>query len=396
MKKILVLTSTFPFNNNHNVPDFVKIQIKGLKNQYPNLHFKILSPNISQNIEREETDSYELITFNYFWPKRYQTLNEIGILPSVKKNFLNVFKIPLLIISQLIKTVKICKNFKPDYIYVHWFTPQAIIAYFISLMLKIPFGFTSHSQDVVILTKFPIFGKILINKIVKRSHANSSVSTSTNLKLKSCVNKKNWIESKNMVLPMAVPNYKPKKKNRNNKIFEILFIGRLVEKKGVELLIRAFNQINDLNIGLTIAGEGPEDKYLKSISENNINFVGYVNGDKKDDLISNSDLIVIPSIISKDGDSEGLPVVILESLIRRKLVLASNKSNAGEIIINGINGFLFNSNNEDELVIKIKEISSLDSSKRALIEKNAYELGSNYQISKLGEKYYNHFFKDLN
>ncbi len=396
MKKILVLTSTFPFNNNHNVPDFVKTQIKGLKKQYPDLYFKILCPNVSQNIEKEKTDIYELITFDYFWPKRYQTLTEIGILPSVKKNFLNAWKIPLLVISQLIKTVNICKNFKPDYIYVHWFTPQAIIAYFASVLLKIPFGFTSHSQDVVVLTKIPIFGKILINKIVKRSHANSTVSTTTNLKLKSCVYKDNWVESKNMVLPMPIPDYIPKKKNRINEIFEILFIGRLVEKKWVELLIRAFNQIDNLNIALTIAGEGPKANYLKSISENNINFVGYVNGDEKDDLIANTDLIVVPSIISKDGDSEGLPVVVLESLIRKKLVLASYKSNAGEIIENGRNGFLFNSNNEEEFIKKIKEISSLDSNKRALIEKNAYELGSNYQISKLATKYYDHFFKDLN
>lgn len=396
MKKILVLTSTFPFNNNHNVPDFVKTQINGLKKQYPDLYFKILCPNISQNIEKEETGSYELITFNYFWPKKYQTLTEIGILPSVKKNFLNICKIPLLIIFQLIKTVKICKNFKPDYIYVHWFTPQAIIAYFASMLFKIPYGFTSHSQDVIVLTKIPIFGKILINKIVKKSHAISTVSRATNLKLKSCVYKDNWTQSKNMVLPMPIPNYVPKKKNRINETFDILFIGRLVEKKGVELLIRAFNKIDNLNIALTIAGEGPKTKYLKSISENNINFVGYVNGDKKDHLMANADLIVVPSVISKDGDSEGLPVVILESLVRRKLVLASYESNAGEIIENGINGFLFNPNNEEEFIKRIKEIYRLDSNKKKLIEKNAYELGSNYQISKLGAKYYNHFFKDLN
>jgi len=396
MKKILVLTSTFPFNSNHNVPDFVKTQIKGLKKQYPDLYFKILCPNISQNIKKEETDSYELIAFNYFWPKKYQTLTEIGILPSIKKNFLNTCKLPLLIIFQLINTVKICKNFKPDYIYVHWFTPQAIIAYFASILLKIPYGFTSHSQDVVVLTKIPIFGKILINKIVKRSHANSTVSIATNLKLKSCVSEDNWIENKNMVLPMPIPDYTPKKKNRISETFKILFIGRLVEKKGVELLIRAFNKIDDLNITLTIAGEGPKAKYLKSISENNVSFVGYVSGNEKDHLISNTDLIVIPSIISKDGDSEGLPVVVLESLIRRKLVLASYDSNAGEIIENGSNGFLFNSNNEEEFIKIIKKISSLDSNKRASIEKNAYELGTNYQISSLGPKYYDHFFKDLN
>ena len=396
MKKILILTSTFPFNNNHNIPDFVKTQINGLKEQYPELHFKILCPNISEDIEKERTDSFELITFNYFWPKKYQNLTEIGILPSVKKNFMNFFKVPFLIFFQLIKTIKVCMNFKPDYIYVHWFTPQAVIAYFVSMLLKIPYGFTTHSQDVIVLTKIPILGKILINKIVKKSHANSAVSKATNLKLKSCVHKDNWIESKNMVLPMAIPDYVPKKNSKVNETFDILFIGRLVEKKGVELLIRAFNQIDYLNITLTIAGEGPEAKYLKSISKNNISFVGYVNGDEKDYLITNTDLVVIPSVISKDGDTEGLPVVVLESLVRKKLVLASYESNAGEIIKNGSNGFLFNPNSEEEFIKKIDEISKLDSNIRATIEKNAYEVGSNYQISKLGAKYHDHFFKDLN
>lgn len=396
MKKILILTSTFPFNNNHNVPDFIKTQINGLKKFYPDLYFKILCPNISQNIHKEKTSSYELITFNYIWPKKYQTLTEIGILPSVKKNFLNIFKIPLLVIFQLIKTIKICKKFKPDYIYVHWFTPQAITAYCVSILFNIPFGFTSHSQDVIVLTKIPIFGKILINMIVKKSHANSSVSEATNLKLKSSVYKQNWMEYKNMVLPMPISDYYPTKINLNNETFDILFVGRLVEKKGVDLLIQAFNKIDDLNITLTIAGEGPEIKYLKNLSEKNIKFVGYVSGDKKNRLMTNTDLIVIPSIISRDGDSEGLPVVLLESLVRRKLVLASYESNAGEIIENGTNGFLFNSKNEEEFIKMIKEISILDPNKRTTIEKNAYELGSNYQISRLGAKYYDHFFKDLN
>ena len=79
--------------------------------------------------------------------------------------------------------------------------------------------------------------------------------------------------------------------------------------------------------------------------------------------------------------------MILESLVRRKLVLASYESNAEEIIENGINGFLFNPNNEEEFIKRIKEIYRLDSNKKTLIEKNAYELGSNYQISKLGAKY---------
>ena len=87
----------------------------------------------------------------------------------------------------------------------------------------------------------------------------------------------------------------------------------------MELLIRAFNKIDNLNIALTIAGEGPKTKYLKSISENNINFVGYVNGDEKDHLMASADLIVIPSIISKDGDSEGLTRSDFRKLGKKKI-----------------------------------------------------------------------------
>ena len=61
---------------------------------------------------------------------------------------------------------------------------------------------------------------------------------------------------------------------------------------------------------------------------------------EKYELLHRTDLLVVPSIESKDGDIEGLPVVILEGLYCKAIVVASQYTNAQEIIEDSKDGFI--------------------------------------------------------
>lgn len=103
----------------------------------------------------------------------------------------------------------------------------------------------------------------------------------------------------------------------------VFALGRFVEEKGFDLLIRAFNRINPKNFALVIAGdsdhETPYSKRLKTLArENNVVLTGFVKGDMLNELFSHARLFVLPSY------HEGLPISLLEAMSYNLPVLVSD------------------------------------------------------------------------
>ena len=88
--------------------------------------------------------------------------------------------------------------------------------------------------------------------------------------------------------------------------------------------------------------------------EDKVNFLGRVNESQKKFLFNKVDLLVIPSITSKDGYVEGLPVVILEGMYSGTVCIASSYTNAEDIIDDGVNGFILNEVNISSLSKKLE------------------------------------------
>lgn len=134
----------------------------------------------------------------------------------------------------------------------------------------------------------------------------------------------------------------------------ILYIGRLSSEKGIETLIEAFVS---LGLPLKIAGSGEEIyvSKLKALAEKNkqIEFLGYVQGDSKNELIKKCQLLIIPSLCY-----ENFPVSILEAYSYGKPIIASNIGGIPFIVKDGETGYLFEPGNSESLkeaVIKILE-----------------------------------------
>ena len=78
-------------------------------------------------------------------------------MPTIKQNYLFALLIPFFILSQFIYTYILVKKYKPNHIYAHWVTPQAITALLINKLTKIPYSFSSHAHDAEILKHIPYF-----------------------------------------------------------------------------------------------------------------------------------------------------------------------------------------------------------------------------------------------
>jgi glycosyltransferase involved in cell wall biosynthesis len=141
----------------------------------------------------------------------------------------------------------------------------------------------------------------------------------------------------------------------------ILFVGRLVEKKGCEFLIRAYRQVLEAlpNAELVIVGDGPLRSCLEALAgELNVpaTFLGQLDSDAVKTQMGTARVFCLPSIRASNGDAEGLPIVLLEAQACGVPVVTSAMGGATEGILNGVTGFCFPERDVGILAQRLQEL----------------------------------------
>ena len=129
--------------------------------------------------------------------------------------------------------------------------------------------------------------------------------------------------------------------------FRLLAMGRFARSKGFEYLLRACHILKSqgVPVTLTLAGDGLLGILLKKMVRDlglsgSVEFPGFVSHDQVSGLMRQSDVFVMPSVVAASGDRDGIPNVILEALMHRLPVVASDVSGIGEVIRHGETGRL--------------------------------------------------------
>ena len=118
----------------------------------------------------------------------------------------------------------------------------------------------------------------------------------------------------------------------SNGPFRLLFVGNLLERKGVADLLRSFARPSLMarDIHLTMAGGGPVDLYRAMAADlgvaDRVSFTGWVSQDGARTLMVNSDALILPAY------DEGLPLVILEALASRTPVICTPVGSIPEVL----------------------------------------------------------------
>jgi len=163
--------------------------------------------------------------------------------------------------------------------------------------------------------------------------------------------------------------------NNTDTTLRYLFIGRLIPLKNLEFLIRVFNQLQK---PLTIVGTGALEEHLKSISNSNITFTGFVNNDVIHEFYCSHDVFVLPSLsepwglVVEEAIYYGLPVLISKSVGCQQ-----------EMVVQPNTGCIFTPTDENSLLETIEKIeanidfyrqncNSFDFEKRDKIQVKAY------------------------
>jgi len=172
-----------------------------------------------------------------------------------------------------------------------------------------------------------------------------------------------------------------------DKKYDIVFSGRLVKNKGINLLLEATKKlkIQMPNVKLVITGSGPLEnkikKYIKNNHlENNIEFIGWVKGTEElAEIYNQSKLMVMLSF------NEGGPRVTLEAMACKVPVLTSKVGIMLDIVENNVNGVFVNWKVED-IVNKIMLLLK-DDNLRNKIAENGYSAVQQFERIKAIKNY---------
>lgn len=141
------------------------------------------------------------------------------------------------------------------------------------------------------------------------------------------------------------PNFVDMEAPKGGPRFGFLFVGRLSNEKGIDVLIRAAEATKTTSI--RVAGNGPESRLVAKVP--NIVTLGAVSAETVKDEMSRATALVLPSICF-----ESFPRTLVEAFASRLPVIASRLGPLAELVQDGVTGLLFEPGNSQDLSLKLQ------------------------------------------
>lgn len=342
-KNLVVMTSTFPRWHEDTTPSFVFDLAVRLTKDY---HVIVLAPHAKGAKRYEIMSGIEVIRYRYFFDWGEVLAYNNGILGNLKKNPLTYLAIPLMLISQIISLITLLRSKNIDVIHAHWSIPNGICAA-ISLSLltvKTKLVCTLHGSDLRLSNRFFVW---LHQRVFKKSCA---ITTVSQYLFESAV-AMGAASFKLSVMPMGVDTQNKFKPNNNiGNRDKLLFVGRLIKNKGVDILLKAMAIVvaTRSDQQLVIVGEGLELNSLKKMTNdlnisNNVTFLGSKSHEVLPEFYQQALIFISPTL------DEGFGLTIAEAMACECAVIASNIGAVNELITDQKTGLLFEVGNHEAL-----------------------------------------------
>lgn len=306
----------------------------------------VLAPHAPGAEPFEEMGGIKVFRFRYFFSRWQKLAYNGGIIANLKSRKWRYLLVPFFVLAELISLVRLIRMHEIDVIHAHWIIPQGIVA--ITARAFVPRGkrpailCTSHGGDLFGLQGF-LFSWVK-RQVMRRVDKLTVVSGAMRDRAFALSGRQD-IE----VVPMGVDlvrKFSPRQDVVRNH-HEILFVGRLVEKKGVIYLVQAMQEIlrHCTEAKLLIAGDGPDRAHLQELArttgvDRHIQFLGNMDNASLPDLYRRATVFVAPSIVARGGDQEGLGLVFVEALGCECPVVTTDLPAIRDVVHDGLTGLV--------------------------------------------------------
>ena len=195
------------------------------------------------------------------------------------------------------------------------------------------------------------------------------------------LNLKQIQESKVFIKPNFVTNNNIEKTlDSGNRKNQMIYVGRLEEIKGVDILLEAWRILGKDAPQLIMCGTGPMmewcREYVEKWSLANVTIAGFVENEKVRQMIAESQALILPTQVY-----EGFPMTILEAMSVGTPVIGAHLGNVGTLVKENVNGICFDSKSAEDLACAVRRLNVSYDSVLACYEE-LYSPEANYNTLK--------------
>jgi phosphatidylinositol alpha-1,6-mannosyltransferase len=363
--RILCVTSTFPRWPGDDTTTFILHFAQELIAQ--GAQVDVLAPHAPGAKRAEEIDGVPVERFRYIRPDSAEDVcYQGGALFNIKGSPLTAAKLPALIGSQWAAIRSRARSGKYDVISAHWLLPQGWTA--VRAASGVPVVSTVHGSDVFGLSH-PV-----LTRFKRAALAGSAAVTVNSTATREAVEAIGAPVHDLRLIPMGtdvtavadqdrVASWKRNQRQGDGPL--VVFVGRLIDWKGVDDLINAAaiasKQLPDLRV--VIAGSGPLREHLEGqVAElgltAHVHFAGWLAREDVTALQAAADVVVVPSRTGADGSREAQGLSVVEAMALGKAVIATRSGGIPDAITHGENGLLVEQNDPAALAAGIVTLAA--------------------------------------
>ncbi len=322
--RVCFVTSSYPLNADDGSARFIHSMAQSLVDL--GHHVDVILPRHKQLATR--AGNIPLYPFRYVWPDQLAIMGYAQATHSDKRmRRLAYVLAPSYAIAQASTIWRLHRKASYDIIHGHWVVPNGIVAASVARLVRRPLVISLHGSDVFFALK-----QRLLRRAAETTFAQASAITACSPSLYDGALALNAASERLHLMPYGVDSshfqYTQEEREQSRQIFgidsnctAITFIGRLVEKKGAEHLIRALPTVKQKipNMLCLIGGSGSEQAALEGLAHtlgvsDSVHFLGGLDWRSVASLLRATDIFVAPSIHDSEGNSDGLPNTVLEAM----------------------------------------------------------------------------------
>lgn len=362
---ILCLTSNFPRWPGDATTPFVQHLVQDLHEL--GWELTVLAPHAPATRTTDMVNGIPVRRFRYLLPESLETVcYQGGALINLRKHRANYLKLPALIASEWLHTVRLLRQGHFHLLHSHWLLPQGFIGALSAGPLGLPHLCTVHGGDVFGL-QAPLYQRLKAATIrrCQAVTANSSVTRQRVLDL--CPG-----YAALHTIPMGVAPSPPPPMREVAALRQrlgqddgplLLFVGRLIEEKGVGDLLAAFAQVlaTHPRATLAIVGEGQDRPEFVRQAERlgpraRVVFTGWIAEEQLPLFLHSADIFVAPSRTARDGWMEAQGLTIIEAMMAGRPVVACASGGIVDSIVDGESGLLVPEASPEKLAAAITRL----------------------------------------